>query len=113
MPPWPEKPRARMIQPPTTAPTIPITMSIRGPYPEPRIILPVAQPAINPTMIHQSKCISTFRSLQDLFLPFMRSFASSPLLSRFVPCPHHPQFQYEALRGELDLTLAWCPALRA
>src|SRR5437868_6281881 len=63
MPPWPAKPRARMIQPPTTAPTMPTTISIRGPYPEPRIIFPVAHPAIRPTIIHQSKCIETSCSL--------------------------------------------------
>src|SRR5215469_13231966 len=46
-----------MIQPPTIAPRMPITVSMNGPYPEPRISLPVAHPAIRPTIIHQSKVI--------------------------------------------------------
>src|SRR5882762_3621579 len=45
-------PRALMIIPPTTAPTTPSPTSARTPYPAPRMIFPVAQPATSPTMIH-------------------------------------------------------------
>src|SRR5215469_16843893 len=39
------------------APAMPIKRSTNTPYPEPRMIFPVAQPAINPTIIHHRKCI--------------------------------------------------------
>src|SRR5437016_3765153 len=41
------------MKPPTTAPAMPRRMSIRGPKPDPFMILPVAQPAIRPTRITQ------------------------------------------------------------
>src|SRR5437879_10486821 len=46
-----------MRNPPATAPPIPITMSINGPYPLPLRIFPADQPATNPTMIHDRKYI--------------------------------------------------------
>src|SRR5438105_15961248 len=55
---------ARMIQPPTIAPAIPIKMSTNAPYPEPRMIFPVIQPAMRPTMIHHRKCINYDLSAQ-------------------------------------------------
>src|SRR5215831_10918658 len=77
MPPRPAKPTARIIHPPTIAPATPMIISVRKPRPALPIIFPVAQPAINPTMIHQinpniatpSQRAGAFPGVQLLVLP--------------------------------------------
>jgi len=52
-------PRRPKTQPPMTAPTMPRTISISTPKPPPFITFPASHPAMNPTMHHQSKPLST------------------------------------------------------
>src|SRR5260370_24297185 len=55
VPPYPPKPADRMSIPPTTAPQMPMAMSMNGPYAWPFRIFPADQPATNPTMIHDRR----------------------------------------------------------
>src|SRR5580700_4567771 len=57
MPPKPLKPAAPIKYPPATAPPIPVTMSMNGPYPLPVSILPAPHPTNTPMKIHANKYI--------------------------------------------------------